>query len=256
MNKLRAMALEKLMELDPNKKGLTNDQFMDKFISKGRKPSKQDVENFIKERKIPKEHLNDQLRERITKYLEVELKKGYVEEWLSQKTADSPIEIYLARPTRPVFDVPIGNAPFYGKADSKVTVVEFSDFQCPFCAKSVALVDQILAKYPNDVKVIIKNFPLSFHKQAYKAARYALAAHQQGKFKEMYRMIFENYKDLKENENLPLKYAKELNLNMSLFMRDFENQSIINQIESEKNELRSQFEKILLPTFLIQGKAI
>ena len=118
------------------------------------------------------------------------------------------------------------------------------------------MIDQILEKYPSNVKVVVKNYPLNFHKEAYKAARYALAAHQQGKFKEMYHLIFENYQKLKENEDLPLEYAKKINLNMNRFMRDFENQSIIDQIEREKQEMRNQFNKISLPTFLIQGKIL
>ena len=61
---------------------------------------------------------------------------------------------------------------------------------------------------------------------------------------------------LKENEDLPLEYAKKINLNMNRFMRDFENQSIIDQIEREKQEMRNQFNKISLPTFLIQGKIL
>tara|TARA_B100000029_G_C17286963_1_gene855576 strand:- start:5 stop:283 length:279 start_codon:yes stop_codon:yes gene_type:complete len=72
----------------------------------------------------------------------------------------------------------------------------------------------------------------------------------------MYHLIFENYQDLKNNEDLPLQYAKEINLNMNRFMRDFENQSIINQIEQEKQEMKSQFNKISLPTFLIQGRIL
>ena len=51
------------------------------------------------------------------------------------------------------------------------------------------MIDEVLAKYPNDVKVVIKNFPLGSHKQARKAAKYALAADRQGKYKEMYHMI-------------------------------------------------------------------
>ena len=70
------------------------------------------------------------------------------------------------------------------------------------------LVDDILAKYPNDVKVVIKNFPLSFHKQAYKAAQYALAANEQGKYKEMYYAIFKDYKKLKSMKIGPLKLLR------------------------------------------------
>ena len=81
--------------------------------------------------------------------------------------------------------------------------------------------DEILEKYPNDVKVIVKNFPLSFHKQARRAAQYALAADRQGKFKEMYHAIFEEYRKLKANEDLPLEIAQRIGLDMEKFKAEF-----------------------------------
>ena len=117
------------------------------------------------------------------------------------------------------------------------------------------MIDQILEKYPNDVKVVIKNFPLPKHKQAMKAAQYALAAHKQGKFKEIYRLIFANYAKLENNEDLPLKYAKKLGLNMDQFIRDFESTEILNQIELEINQLKdSGIPRLAVPKFLINGK--
>ena len=74
--------------------------------------------------------------------------------------------------------------------------------------------DDILKKYPNDVKVIVKNFPLSFHKQARRAAQYSLAAHRQGKYKEMYHAIFEDFRKLKTNEDFPLEIAETLGLDV------------------------------------------
>jgi protein-disulfide isomerase len=68
-------------------------------------------------------------------------------------------------------------------------------------------VDEIMEKYPDDVKVVIKNFPLGSHKQARKAAQYALAADKQGKYKEMFHKIFEDYRSLKTDEDLPKKIA-------------------------------------------------
>ena len=65
------------------------------------------------------------------------------------------------------------------------------------------MIDEILKKYPNDVRVVVKQFPLSFHKQAKKASMYALAAERQGKYEEMSNKIFENYRNLKSNEDLP-----------------------------------------------------
>ena len=117
------------------------------------------------------------------------------------------------------------------------------------------MVDDILAKYPNDVKVVIKNFPLSFHKQAYKAAQYALAAHAQGKYKEMYKAIFANYKKLKSNEDWPLEIAQDLGLDMNQFVKDFSSDKIKKQIDLEMNQFRnSGIPRLAVPKFLIQGK--
>ena len=82
------------------------------------------------------------------------------------------------------------------------------------------MIDDLLAKYPNDVKVVIKNFPLGSHKQARKAAQYALAADKQGKYKEMYHKIFETWKELKNNEDLPKQIAAELGLDIDQLMED------------------------------------
>ena len=116
------------------------------------------------------------------------------------------------------------------------------------------MIDNILAKYPDDVKLVIKNYPLSFHKQAKKVAKYALAAHKQGKYKEMYHKIMQNYKKLKTNEDLPLEYAKELGLDMNQFIKDFESPEIANQIELEIIELKTILPNAGVPKFFIQGK--
>ena len=89
-----------------------------------------------------------------------------------------------------VYNIEIGDSFTIGPENAKVTIIEWMDFQWPYCAKSVSLIEEILEKYPNDVKVVFKNFPLGSHKQARKAAMYALAAGRQGKFKEMFHKIF------------------------------------------------------------------
>ena len=115
--------------------------------------------------------------------------------------------------------------------------------------------DDILKKYPNDVKVIVKNFPLSFHKQARKAAQYSLAAHRQGKYKEMYHAIFENFRNLKTNEDYPLELAEELGLDVERLKRDVNDPEIDAQIQKEFDQLRnSGIPRLSVPKFLVAGK--
>ena len=75
-----------------------------------------------------------------------------------------------------VYDIPIGNSPVRGNKNAPVTIVEFSDFQCPYCSKAQPVLEAVLKAYPEDVKLVFKNYPLPFHKQARNAARASLAA--------------------------------------------------------------------------------
>ena len=154
-----------------------------------------------------------------------------------------------------VYNVAVGNSFVKGNKDAKVTITYWTDFQWPYCSKSVSLVDDILKKYPNDVKIAIKNFPLSFHKQAMKAARYVLAAKNQGKYYDLYKKVMENYRNLKTNEDLPLQLAGELGLDVEQLKRDANNPAIQSQIDTEISELKnSGIPRMSVPKFLINGK--
>lgn len=179
MGRIRAIVLKTLMEADSRKKDMSNDEFLDKYIANDIKVSDKEINAFIEERKIPKENINDQIKEKVRQFLEVEKKKVAIENWIGQKTKNSPVEVYVSEPKRPTFDVEVGNAPFVGGADAKVTVVEFSDFQCPFCAKGAEIMNEVKKKYGNKVKIVFKNYPLPFHTHAKDAAHAALCVHEQ-----------------------------------------------------------------------------
>jgi len=90
-------------------------------------------------------------------------------------------------------EVAVGNSPVIGSKDAKVTIVEFSDFECPFCSRAFGTVKQIKEAYPNDVKIVYKNLPLTnIHPNAQKAAEAAICAGDQGKFWEMHDKMFES----------------------------------------------------------------
>ena len=116
------------------------------------------------------------------------------------------------------------------------------------------MVDDLLASYPKDVKVVIKNYPLRSHKQANKAALYALAANRQGAYKEMYRLIFANYRKLKENEDLPLQFANQLGLDINQLKMDMEDPALQDQINHEKQQLIDTGMRRSVPKFLINGR--
>jgi protein-disulfide isomerase len=114
--------------------------------------------------------------------------------------------------------IAVDGAPVRGPADARITLVEFSDFECPFCSSAVKQVDIVMAAYPKDIKLIYKQFPLSMHPHAEMAAEASLAAREQGKFWEMYDVLFKNYRHL-SSDNIMI-WAKDLGLNMDKFKAD------------------------------------
>ena len=81
-----------------------------------------------------------------------------------------------------VVDIDTAGSPFQGPADAPVTLALFTDFECPYCEKIIPLLEQVMEKNPDTVKLVFKNMPLRFHKMAEPSARAALAAKEQGKF--------------------------------------------------------------------------
>ena len=90
-----------------------------------------------------------------------------------------------------IVGIDVSESPFLGPEEAPITIVEFSDFECGYCRKVYPTLLRIRNEYDSEVKIVFKHFPLSFHKEANLAAQYALAAHNQGKYKEMYHKIFE-----------------------------------------------------------------
>ncbi len=126
----------------------------------------------------------------------------------------------------------IGDSPVKGPKDAPVTIYEFSDFECPYCKKAHSNYESILEKYKGDVKVVFKNYPLPMHSNAKKAAKAAMAAQEQGKFWEMYDLLFENQKKLGQSE-LYTDLAEQIGLNVSKFKEDMKKDSYDERIQKE-----------------------
>jgi len=129
--------------------------------------------------------------------------------------------------------------------------VEFSDFQCPFCAQASGLIEQVLKAYPKDVKFVYKNFPLPFHQNAMPAAKAAVAAGMQGKFYEMHDKLFANSRNL--SEDFYVKAAGEIGLDVDKFKKDMASPAVAAQITEDMNEARKVNVRGT-PTIFIDGK--
>jgi protein-disulfide isomerase len=149
--------------------------------------------------------------------------------------------------------VPISTAgdPVRGLANARVTIVEFSDFQCPYCSIAAPQVLSLVDRYPKDVRVVFKQFPLDMHRQARMAAEASLAAHAQGKFWPMHDRMFAHFRQL-TRENI-LRWAAESGLDNARFAADLESHKYAAKVEQELNEGMNAG-VMGTPSFFINGK--
>jgi len=145
--------------------------------------------------------------------------------------------------------------PAFGPKDALVTIVEFSDFECPFCSRVIPTLKEIKEKYPNNVRVIFKQNPLPFHKNARSASYASLAANEQGKFWEMHDKLFENMKSL--NRDTYLKLAGELGLDVAKFTKAFDGG--LKKYDARVNEDQKLGADVMArgtPNFFINGRKL
>ena len=135
--------------------------------------------------------------------------------------AMSPPSYKLSKET---YKIELGNSPQKGREEAPVTLVVFTDFECIHCSTWAETLNTMLKTFPRDVKIIFKNYPLPYHKQAELAASAALAAGEQGKFWEMHDLLFKNYNAL-ARENI-MDYAKSLAMDISKFKNSLENNDL------------------------------
>jgi protein-disulfide isomerase len=130
-----------------------------------------------------------------------------------------------------VQQLPVGNSAVKGDANAPVTIILFDDFQCPYCAKLVPTLDQVMAAYPRQVKVVFKHFPLSMHKFAKNAAIASIAARNQGKFWPLHDQLFANYNKL--NDAKIRELAEGLGLDMARFDQDMANPALLKEVNND-----------------------
>ena len=142
---------------------------------------------------------------------------------------ESKASRFGSRPAPKLLDDPVPiptlGSPVMGPANARITLVEFSDFQCPYCSKAVAQINATLKAYPNDVRLIFKQYPLvDAHPAAAISAAASLAAHEQGKFWPMHDVLFANRPKLSRQSILA--WAKEMGLDMKRFTADLDSDAI------------------------------
>jgi protein-disulfide isomerase len=176
-----------------------------------------------------------------------------VGQWKSQSQSARPSTAAVEDPK--IYDIPAGNSPVLGSKDAAVTIVEFSDFQCPFCIKEYPTLKQILSEYPGKVRLVFKHFPLGFHKQSPAAhAMTELALRQKGNdtFWKLCEMIQAEPKRL---DSAALKiYAQALGMDTAQLDKTWSDEKAMAELLKADKDLAAKCNVGGTPTIFINGK--
>jgi protein-disulfide isomerase len=143
--------------------------------------------------------------------------------------------------------------PSFGPEGAKVTIVEFSDFQCPYCSRAAEATAKIKEKYGDKVRLVFRQFPLDFHDKAHVAAQASLAAHEQGKFWQFHDKMFADQKKL-DRESLEAT-AKEVGLDLTKFKKALDDKTHAATVDAELKMGQEAFVDGT-PTMFLNGKRV
>ncbi|GIL18248.1 MAG: hypothetical protein BroJett040_19990 [Oligoflexia bacterium] len=161
----------------------------------------------------------------------------------------------FANPLKP--EVKEGRA-IHGPADAKITIVEYSDFECPFCSRGYNTIKEVLKNYPTQVRLVFKHLPLDFHPKAMPAAKYfeAIARQSPEKAYKFHDAIFENQADLRtKGEAFMKEAAKKAGADMKKLEKDLADPSLMTNINADMEEAK-KFGFSGTPGFLINGVSL
>jgi hypothetical protein len=147
--------------------------------------------------------------------------------------------------------LPIDDSPSRGAPMAKVTVVEFSDFQCPHCGAADPELQRLLREFDGSVRLVYKYFPLSSHTRAIPSARAAEAARAQGKFWEMHDLLFGHQRDLEDADLL--KYAAQLGLDVERFTHDLNDEATAKRVDADR-QLGEKLGIEATPSFFVDAR--
>ena len=214
---LNELVDERLLASKAKSAGITPEKLVEREVTaKIAEPTEAEVKQLYDRTKASGRDLPpiEQVKPDILRFLKErgagESRKNYVD----KLRADAKVEMLLPPLLLPRVEV-AALGPSRGDPKAPITIVEFSDFECPYCVRAEEAVQQVLAAYPGKIRLVYRDYPLPFHARAQKASEAALCAGDQGKYWEMHAKLFANQKAL---ELAQLKqHAKDLGLQTASF---------------------------------------
>jgi protein-disulfide isomerase len=238
------MVDERLMERAARDGGVSPAEWREQALSEQPPVTDEEVASFFeanRSRLAPTDTL-DALAPSIRRYLELQRQQQAVRDLREHYD----VWVAIDRPRHPVGT----EGPSLGPADAPITIVEFSDYQCPYCSRAEPAVKEIMRRYPKDVRLVYRHLPLPFHADAQAAAEASVCAWDQDRFWEYHALLFENQRELGAEQLTA--YASELGLDLDAFAACQVDDATAERVHADMEEAGA-LGATGTPTFYING---
>jgi protein-disulfide isomerase len=227
-NGVEELISEYLLEQAAKGRGLTGEQLLQQEVdSKVGEVTAKEIEDFYAANQARIRKPLNEVRPQLLNYLQQNKLTGARRTYLKGLRDQAQVKMYL---TPPIVQVSAEGAPFKGPQSAPITIVEFSDFQCSYCKRVLDVLNQVLERYPDKVKLAFRDFPiLNIHPHAQKAAEAAHCAAEQGKFWEYHDLLFEKQDDIPTTNFA--EHAKALGLEITGFQACLNSQKYKEKVE-------------------------
>jgi protein-disulfide isomerase len=252
---LEAMLRKRAFEAKAKEKGMSTEDLVDKEIAaKIPEPSDEEVRSLYDRAKAGGQQLPpfEEVKADIVRYIKSQKGQGALAEYYDGLRKEMSIEVLLPPYAPPKVAVD-ATGPSKGPANAPITIVEFSDFECPFCVKAEPTVKQLMDAYPGKIRLVYRDFPLPNHAKAPKAAEAAHCAGDQGKYWEMHEKLFANATKLEVKD---LKgYAKDVGLDTGKFDQCLDQGTKAGEVEKHR-KAGEDVGVTGTPAFFINGRMV
>lgn len=249
---LNSIVEKRILEAKAKASGKSADDFLkSELLDKITNPTDVEIQTVYDDAKASGRQLPPfaELKEQITAYLKQQKSQTATQAFYDKLKSEAKVEIFL-KPYQPSRVNVEAKGPSRGPDKAPITIVEFSDFECPFCSKGEEVISEVMAAYKDKIKIVFRDFPLPMHSHAPKAAEAAHCANDQGKYWEMHAKLFANQKSL---EVASLKeYAKVLNLDLDKFSKCLDSGEKAKLVE-ENQKVGTDLGITGTPAFFVNG---
>jgi len=228
---LEAMLAEAVLETEAASREVSPEELIALEITEMGPVSDDEVGAFYEENRA---HLGNEPLEKLAERIRVFLEQRREFAARDRIRERANVTIHLEPPRYEV----AAEGPARGPENARVTIVEFSDFQCPFCSRALPVLEQVLEKYPDDVRLVYRHLPLDrIHDRARPAAEASLCAHDQDAFWPYHDKLFENRSALQQEDLL--RYAGEVGLDAERFAACLDGGEFVDEIEADLQAARA-----------------